>query len=169
MLNARFDPSMLQDSSWLHWAATVPLLAAHLAGMPWTLEIAEAICLVMALCYIAQAKSLRAMAVQVRIGYLALLLLGAYPYCSWIHWVQFLGTTAMVTIGYCPLLRMLRLLPWNRSGRFDFSLLRRVFLIDPSQGGLLAFHTPQAIKLSCDSLESCSLATRYATPRTKLQ
>lgn len=160
MPKPRLDLSVIRDSSWLHWAATIPLLAAHLAGIPGVLLFAQLLCGVMAAAYFAQTKSIRSMPVQVRVGYFALLTFGALPFCSWIHWTQLIGTTAMVLVGYCPLLRMLRMLPWNRSTPFSWSLVKKVFLVDASQGGLVEFETSTASAPHCEGLETCSLVNR---------
>lgn len=54
----------------------------------------------------------------------------------WVHWVQVIGTTAMVTAGYCLLARLLRLAPFNRTDPLTWSLIDQVRLRDP----LIATH-----------------------------
>src|SRR5690606_36286313 len=112
MRAAKLDLHALQDASWWHWAATVPLLAGHLAGIPVCLAAAMVLCGLMAVYFWAQVRDVRPMPVQVRLAYLALLLAGTLPALAWVHWVQVVGTSAKVLVGYCPLVRMLTLLPW---------------------------------------------------------
>jgi hypothetical protein len=131
-----WDPTRLLDPGWLHWAATVPLLAAHVAGVGGAIGAAVALCAIVAVGFYARLRSTPAMAVQVRLGYLALLGVGLLPHMWWMHWSQLLGTSAMVLVGYCPLVRMLTLLPWNRREPLTRSLAHRVFTAAPT-GGLL--------------------------------
>jgi len=76
----------------------------------------------------AREGELAAFPVQVRAAYLALLVAGLYPPLGFIHWVQLVGTWAMVLVGYCPLARALSLLPWNRSQPLSAALVRRTFV-----------------------------------------
>ncbi len=57
------------------------------------------------------------------------------PALAWVHWVQLVGTSAMVLVGYCPLVRMLTLLPWNRSEAISRPWLRNLAFA-PARGGL---------------------------------
>ena len=71
---------------------------------------------------------------QVRLGYLGLLLLGLAPFLGWIHWVQFVGGAIMLTTRYCPLARMLSLLPWNRNQPMSWALIKTVVFTPPITG-----------------------------------
>jgi hypothetical protein len=126
----------LRDPSWWHWAATVPLLALHLAGVPWALPMAAGLCAAMAAGFLAVVRSPRPLPVQIRVAYLGLLLVGMLPWMGWVHWVQVAGTSAMVAIGYCPLARVLMLMAWNRSRPFTLAAVRHAFLESPTGGGL---------------------------------
>lgn len=146
------DRETLKDPSWWHWAATVPLLVAHVAGgVAWALPAAAGLCASMALGFFAVVRSWRPFPVQIRAGYVALLLLGTLPWMGWLHVVQICGTTAMIAIGYCPLARMLMLLPWNRSGRFSPAVVRHAFMESPTGGGLfrVILLGPAAAGASC--------------------
>jgi len=161
----------LVDPSWWHWAVTVPLLAAHLAGVADAIYLAIALCAAMAGWYLLKIRQLRPYPVQVRLAYLALLLIGTLPYMGWIYWVQLVGTSAMVLVGYCPLLRMLALAPWNRSEPISLGLVKNV-IVAPRSGGLLDGQRAPALALAGDAalaggchasdspvqLGSCSLA-----------
>jgi len=146
----RFDPSVLHDPSWWHWVATVPLLAAHLAGVPWALAAAILLCLLMAAWYAARLRAIQPFPVQIRLAFAALLLAGSAPGMSWLHWVQLGGTSVMVTLGYCLLGRLLMLAPWNRSMPLSLSLLGDALFRWPTAGGILA--------AECSPPAACSLA-----------
>ena len=76
-------------------------------------------------------RSLRALSVQLRIAYLALLLVWLYPALNWLFWWPVLGTYALNIFGYCLLARVLYLLPWNRQEPMSGSLMARTFLSRP--------------------------------------
>jgi hypothetical protein len=135
------DWRRLRDAGWLHWAATVPLLAASVSlgterARP-AFEAAALLCAAMAAYAYARTGDGLAPAVQVRLAYLALLVLGLAPAARWFHWVQLAGTTSMVAVGYCPLARLLALAPWNRKEVLTAALVRRTFLSRPASGGIL--------------------------------
>jgi hypothetical protein len=48
--------------------------------------------------------------------------------------VTTIGVLSNLAVGWCPLARMLYLLPWNREEPFELSLLWRVFLSKPVPG-----------------------------------
>jgi len=159
----RVNWQVLRDPSWLHWAVTIPLLAGHIAGVRGCLEVAITLCVIMAVGMWTRTRSVLAMPVQVRIAYGALLAFGTAPGMFWVYYVQLIGTTAMVLFGYCPLVRMLTLLPWNRKGPISGTwLLRLIFA--PAPGGLVDWSrlslTAPAASCSC----SCSLPPRPRRP-----
>ncbi len=72
---------------------------------------------------------------QVRIAYFLWVAVGTYvPYMEILMYITMVGLATNLFWGYCPLARMLYLLPWNREERFSFNLLRRVFLSPPVAG-----------------------------------
>jgi hypothetical protein len=158
MSATRIDTGVLSDPSWWHWALTVPLLAAYLAGIEAALAVAVALCAGMAIAFWARLRHVSPMPVQVRLAYLALLVIGTWPGMAWIHWVQLAGTSAMVTVGYCPLVRMLTLAPWNRSRPLDLQFLKRVALA-PARGGLW-MHAARG----AGSVAACSCSIKGRTP-----
>lgn len=121
---------------WWYWLATTALLAAGLAGSTWAVPAALALCVVQALHFRVSEGSAAAFPVQVRIAYLALLLAGWWEPLRVIHWVQLVGTTAIVLTGYCFLARVLSLLPWNRTQRLSLSLVRETLLAAPRPGNV---------------------------------
>ncbi|MBD1846587.1 hypothetical protein H6F89_24820 [Cyanobacteria bacterium FACHB-63] len=79
--------------------------------------------------------NLMAFPVQVRLAYVAWVAIGAYvPLMIWLIWITTIGLAANLSVGYCPLARMLSLLPFNRNEPFSFNLVKRVFLSPPVQG-----------------------------------
>src|SRR5688572_2155934 len=72
---------------------------------------------------------------QLRVAYLAWVALGTYaPHASAMMYITLVGLAANLSIGWCPLARMLYLLPWNRLEPLDRDLLARVFLSGPVAG-----------------------------------
>jgi hypothetical protein len=72
---------------------------------------------------------------QLRIAYAAWVALGTFvPGLTWMMYVTTAGLAANLAFGYCPLARMLYLLPWNREEPFDAGLPLRVFLAKPVPG-----------------------------------
>lgn len=86
--------------------------------------------------------NLMAFPVQVRLAYVAWVAIGTYiPYMIWLMWMTTIGLAANLFVGYCPLARMLSLLPCNRNEPFSFDLVKRVFLSPPVQGRFVPPHT----------------------------
>lgn len=137
MSSLSIDRNVFTDLSWWHWALTIPLLAAHLSGVAWALEAAVLLCVAVGDYFLLRIGKLRPYPVQLRLAYLALLLIGAVPGMRWILWVQLIGTTAMITVGYCALGRTLNLMPFNREEPLSGSLIWRTFCVDPCAGGIL--------------------------------
>jgi hypothetical protein len=154
MHRAILDPRVLADSSWWHWAVTAPLLAAHLLGVQGAIAAALALCAGMAVYYLFRVRRWRPLPVQVRVAYLGWLLAGLLPGMGWMHYVALAGTTAMVTVGYCPLARMLGLLRFNRSEPFTARLVWRQVVAAPA-GGLVSVR-----RRGASPPASCSLANR---------
>lgn len=134
---ATINTRVLKDPSWWHWALTVPLLAAHVAGFAYAIEAAIVLCAIMSGYYFVRIGAVKPFPVQLRLAYLAWLTCGILPGFQWMHWIALLGTTAMVTVGYCPLARMLKLLPFNRNEPLTPDLIWRLFFQDPCVGGLV--------------------------------
>lgn len=157
MFAAKIDTRVLRDPSWWHWAVTVPLLAGQLLDLPGCLAIATLVCLAMAGYFWLQVRGLHPMPVQVRLVYAAMLVIGTLPWMGWIHVVQFVGTSLMVLVGYCPLVRLLTLLPANRSQPLSREFLKRL-AFEPAAGGLVDISRGEAaVPGSCSC--SCSVAT----------
>jgi hypothetical protein len=63
-----------------------------------------------------------------------------YPPLSFIHWIQLVGTTAVVTVGYCPLARIMVLMPWNRSRPLTVALAWNTIISPPVADSILEVH-----------------------------
>ena len=72
---------------------------------------------------------------QVRIAYFLWVAVGTYvPYMTILMYITTIGLATNLFAGYCPLARMLCLLPWNRKEPFSLSLVMSVFLTPPVAG-----------------------------------
>src|SRR3712207_4472424 len=114
--------------AWWCWFATAALLSVALLAWPWMMAAVIAVAAAQLIGFALVLKDPRAFPVQVRAGYLALLLIGAWPPLQFVHWIQFVGTWAVVTVDYCLLARILSLAPWNREGPLTGRLVVRTFL-----------------------------------------
>ncbi|NOR20154.1 MAG: hypothetical protein GQ538_08730, partial [Xanthomonadales bacterium] len=73
--------------------------------------------------------------VQLRIAYLIWVAIGTYaPYMSWMMYVTLVGLGANLLVGWCPLARMIYLLPWNRQVPFSGTLVVKTFFTGPKPG-----------------------------------
>jgi hypothetical protein len=89
--------------------------------------------------YAIRLGGLRPARVQVRLGFLSVVALGALPGIGWwILWLPLCGTTAQVLVGYCPMARILQLMPWNRAARAGWRDVCEVVLRPPGDDGLLS-------------------------------
>jgi len=126
-----------REAGWWYWLATVGLLAAGLAFWPPALLGAIGLTLVQVVHFACRKRSLTAFPVQVRWAYLAMLLAGLWEPLRVLYWIQLVGTTAMVTVDYCLLARLLSLLPGNRSEPLTLSLVARRIFSAPRRGSIL--------------------------------
>ena len=118
----------IDDLGWWYWFVTVGLLGAGLFGRPAGIYVAILLSAVQIGHVIWLTGDVTSFPVQVRVAYLAMLVLGLWGPLQWIHWLQLTGTTARVLVGYCLLARTLSLAPWNRLQPVSFALIRRTFL-----------------------------------------
>lgn len=120
--------SIRRDIGRWYWLMTILLLMAGLSGWSWGFAAAMVFCVIRAIHFAWRDSSLTAFSVQVRVAYLILLILGQWTPLHWILWVQLVGTSVRVLVGYCLLARTLSLLPWNRFEPWSMALLRRTYL-----------------------------------------
>jgi hypothetical protein len=72
---------------------------------------------------------------QLRIAYIGWLTLGTFvPELLPMMYITTVGLGAMLAFSYCPLARMLYLLPWNRTQRLTWHLVVHAFLQAPKPG-----------------------------------
>lgn len=115
-----------------YWQLTALLLTAHLAGWSWGLPCVLALNAIQALHFVLWYRHLQNLEVQVRLLYLALLVLGAsVPGLHWILVLQTAGLAVRLSVEYCLAARLLVLMPWNRNVPLNAGLVRRVFLTPP--------------------------------------
>lgn len=120
-----------------YWACAALGIALGLAGQTMGLHFAIAICVLQTVHYLLRARSVKAFPVQVRVAYLGLLIAGSWAPLTVIHWIQLVGTTAFLSVGYCFLARVLSLMPWNRSQALSLDLIRRTIFSAPVKGSIL--------------------------------
>ena len=125
-----------RTTSWWYWLGTAALLAASLGRLPGALSAVLILCVAQTLHFRLSEGSIAAFPVQVRLAYLALLLAGLWEPLRAIHWIQFVGTMALVLTGYCLTARALSLMPWNREQPLSLALVRETFLALPKRGNV---------------------------------
>jgi hypothetical protein len=135
--------------SWWYWLLSACLLTAGMSG--WTMGFALAIGLtVIQLAHFAiRERSLVSFPMQVRLGYLVLLLIALPERMQWLYWLPLLGTWAQILFGYCLMARMVSLLPWNRKQPFSFMLLKQTFMSAPVRGNILQGLPPMKLNPPC--------------------
>jgi hypothetical protein len=123
------------EPSWWVWLVTALLLAVGLAGEPAGFAAAIAVSLLQTGYHFVRAQQAwKPFPVQIRLGYTVLLGAGLLPLLQWLNWLPAVGTTAFLLFGYCPMARLLSLLPWNRTEALSGDLVRRTFLTPPTLG-----------------------------------
>lgn len=81
---------------------------------------------------------------QLRIAYAVWVALGTYIPVLWLMMpITACGLPALLFFGYCPLARMLYLLPWNRQHGLDASTLWRL-VVEPPGPGRFQLSQPKA-------------------------
>jgi hypothetical protein len=115
---------------WL-WLLTALPLGAGMLGWRPGVAVAIAVTAAQVLHQAARTRSLRAPPVQVRAAYLGLLLIGLLPPPRVLHALLLAGTLSLLVFDYCPLARLLSLLPGNRRAPLTWALLRTTFLSPP--------------------------------------
>lgn len=123
-----------RDLVWWYWLATLPLLMYGLSEGEWGFVPVVVLCMVQVLHFLLRTGSLAAFPVQVRLAYLGMLLPGLWDMGHVIHWLQLIGTSAMVLVNYCPLARMMALMPWNRKQPLRWPLLKQALFSAPIEG-----------------------------------
>jgi hypothetical protein len=123
--------------SWWYWLITVAFLTAGVFGYAQGFLLAIALTLIQLIHFYLREGSATAFPVQVRLGYLLLLLIALPAPLQWIYWIPTIGTWAQILFGYCTMARMVSLLPWNREEAFSLALVKRTLLSPPVRGNVL--------------------------------
>lgn len=123
--------------SWWYWLITVGLLTAGVLGWSMGFLFAIGLTVFQLFHFTLRERSIAAFPVQVRLGYLSLLLIALPETLQLLYWLQVIGTWIQVLFGYCMMARVVSLLPWNRNEAFSFGLLKRTFLSAPVRGNIL--------------------------------
>jgi hypothetical protein len=122
---------------WWYWLVTVVLLSVGLLGYSAGLPCALALTTIQVFHFLHRSGGGISFPVQVRTSYLALMLLGLWPPLSFLHWIQLVGTWALVITDYCFLARCLSLLPWNRRAPLSTRHLVQTLFSPPVEGSIL--------------------------------
>lgn len=129
--------NIIRDMEWWYWLVTDALLLGSLAGWRWGAWPVMLLTGVQVVHYLVRERRVMAFPVQVRLGYLLLVVLGTVPSLGVIHWLLFAGTTARVTTQYCLLARCMALMPWNRSKPLSATLVWKIITLPPVAGSIL--------------------------------
>ncbi len=127
----------LNEMSWWYWLVTGVMLAQAMFQGSFGFAPVLAFTAVHTLHYLVREGSVNAFPVQVRIGYLAWMWAGLWGPLGFFHWIQLAGTTAAVLVDYCPMARLMSLMPWNRRSPLTLRLVLRTFLRPPVRGSIL--------------------------------
>lgn len=79
--------------------------------------------------------NIKAFPVQVRIAYFIWVAIGTIiPYMIVLMYITTVGLFTNLFLNYCPLARMMYLMPWNREEPLSISLILKVFINPPVEG-----------------------------------
>ena len=120
-----------------YWAVTTILIALALADVRYAFEAVVMLNLIQVFHFIIREKSLTSFPVELRVSYLALLIISQAPFMIWILWWQLIGTAAMVIFRYCFLARCISLMPWRKKEAYSLDLFKRTFFSAPVEGSVL--------------------------------
>jgi hypothetical protein len=122
---------------WSYWFITVVSVAIAMFIMPSAIYLAIGITAIHTLHFQLKQPGITAFPIQVRISYIGLLSLGLIPEFSWIYWILLIGGSVKLITSYCPLARLVSLMPWNRTQSMSWRLLKRVILTPTISGSAI--------------------------------
>lgn len=125
-----------RDIGWWYWLASWLCIAAGLAGWPEAFYAVTALAAWQIFYYARLEKSLRSFPVQVRTGFLLLMLAGLWQPLRFLYWIPAAGLIFRLSVNYCLLARLMALLPWNRKQPLSRALVRRTLLTPPVEGSI---------------------------------
>jgi hypothetical protein len=120
--------------AWWTWVVLACLLLLGLAGVGLARELAMAVAAGQSAVYFGRHRSLDHFPTQVRVAY-AIWMAASFIVLP-MFWIQAAGTTALTTVGYCPLARMLLVLPRNRSVPLTWQRLAVIAFHPPVRGSV---------------------------------
>ena len=130
---------------WIYWLITDVALAVGLTYWPAALYLSMLLVVIHSLHFMLRSPNITAFPMQVRLVFLGLLVLGQVPYFSWVNWVQLFGTTALLTVDYCPLARLLSMTPWNRSQPLSWKFVAEAIFSKPVKGSIIQLTSPDLV------------------------
>ncbi|MDH5546433.1 MAG: hypothetical protein OEZ43_12635 [Gammaproteobacteria bacterium] len=126
-----------KDVAWWYWLASSICLWFAVTIEPLAYNAALAIGVWQLLHFAIRDRSLSSFTVQIRLGYLSVLLSAMPEGFFWVLWIPAIGTVARVVFGYCIMARMLMLLPINRTQDLNWRFVLNAFLTRPVRGNIL--------------------------------
>ena len=126
-----------KDVGWWYWLASTICLWLAVTSEPVAFSWALLIGSVQLIHYIISERSFTAFPVQVRLGYLSVLLLTIPDGFQVLLWIPAIGTLLRVLTGYCIMARNLMLLPFNRQTKLTMPFIRDAYLTPPMRGNIL--------------------------------
>jgi len=125
----------------IYWLGTGVLVAAGLAGFEWGVPAAIALTTIQCVHFAAMGYGAASLPGQVRAAYLFLLVVGLWPPLAFVHVLQCVGTWSSVLVDYCPLARLMSLLPWHRAEPLSWAAVRWTLLAPPGPGSIVERRT----------------------------
>jgi len=125
-----------KDIGWWYWLVSACLLTLGVSGNPTGFILAICLTIFQLIHFLIRERSINAFPVQVRIGYLLLLLVALPKPLQLFYWILAIATWVQIIFGYCTMARCVSLLPWNRSERFSPGLLKKTFFSRPVRGSI---------------------------------
>lgn len=126
-----------KDIGWWYWLISAILIAAGLSGRQEAYLLVVLLNIINLFHFIVREKSCISFPIQVRAGFL-LLLLVAYPEpLRVIYWIPGVGLWAQVIFGYCAMARCMSIMPWNKQEKYSATLLKEIFFSKPVKGNIM--------------------------------
>jgi hypothetical protein len=129
---------------WWYWLMSAGLLTSRVSGWPKGYLLVIGLTAFQIVHFAIRTRSVRSFAVQVRLGYLLLLLIAAPEELRLICWIPTIGTWVQVIFGYCAMARTVSLMHWNRAHPFSRALVKQTFLSMPVRGSVIPARDTQS-------------------------
>ena len=126
-----------RDICWWYWVASTVCLWMAVTVSPVAFDWALLIGVVQLVHFMIAERSVTSFPIQIRVGYLCVLLLSTSEGMQWILWLPAIGTLIRVTTGYCIMARNLMLMPFNRDEKLTLQFIRKAYLTPPVRGNIL--------------------------------